>query len=369
MQEPRNKQREGFTVLELLIIIVIVAVIAVAGIGGLFKYRGSQDLRLALGEISSVIRETQRKSVTQEDGKRWGIRFENPQNDRGRLLVFKGLNYATGTVTNTISIRRGVEFGEPYSSSTYDIVFLPVEGTTALKKVITLNTGIPGALVGDLVVNLLGRVTSRSETGLVGYWHLDEGTSTAVYDASGNGMDGTFTVAPTWTSGTGCKAGECLLFTSDRITVASPNPIIGSSPFSLSAWINVDSPSDYALAAYIGSDAVAQSAWIGWVQGAQVGVSNSIGGGFFGRNYGSGITDTNDWHHVVLTFSGGTLGTAKIYVDGVERVSESYTPNLASGVVTFGHPSYPYSGGLDEVRLYSRALTAEEIGNIYSDLK
>lgn len=364
-----RKQSSAFTLIELVVIVAITAAIAVVGFGGLFKYRSVHNVRLTLGEFSALIRETQRKSVTQQDGKRWGVRFENNENGKGRMLIFKGQNYASGTVTQTVALRRNVEFAEPRVSSTYDIVFLPIDGTVSLNKIVTFVTGVVGAPLGDITVGFLGKVTTRLENGLVGYWHLDEGTSTAVYDMSENGNSGVFTVNPAWLSGTNCKAGNCLNFTDSRVTMNGANPILGTSPFTISAWLNVDSPSYYHLAVYLGSDAVGQSAWIGWSQTAQVGISNSIGGGFFGRNYGSGVTDTTNWHHVALTFSGGSPGTARIYIDGVLKVSDSYTPNLGSNAVTLGHATYPYSGSIDEVKLYNRELSAKEITTQYEDLR
>lgn len=365
-----RKRQSGFTIIELVVIVAITAVIVGASLGGLFRYRNSHDIKITLGEFAALIRETQRKSVTQQDGKRWGVRFENTESGRDRMLIFKGLNYASSSVTQTIALRRGISFIEPQASSTHDIVFLPIEGTLSLNKVITLTTGVSEAPLGDVIISLLGKVTTRLENGLVGYWHFDEGTSTLVYDVSGKNRTGTFAVnAPAWNSGTGCKAGNCLTFTADRITTSVESPIFGTAPFTLSAWMNIDSTAYYGLAVYMGNDASSQSAWIGWVQSAQVGTSNSIGGGFYASNYGSGITDTAGWHHVALTFSGGAPGTAKIYVDGIERVSNSYTPNIGSGSVAFGHDTYPYSGGLDEVKIYNRELSAEEILAQYNDLR
>lgn len=372
MQEPRNKQRKGFTVLELLIIIVIVAVITVAGIGALFKYRGSQDLKLALGEISSVIRETQRKSVTQEDGKRWGIRFENPENDRGQLKVFKGLNYASGTIMNTITIRRGVTLGEPYSSSTYDIVFLPVEGTTALKKVITLNTGIPGGLVGDLIVNLLGRVTSRSEVGFVGYWHLDEGTSTTAYDASGNGNNGVIAGTPIWVSGSDCKAGSCLNLDGTTNYITLPTSMNSSflTEASIVFWAKLDSNTPGATQTgflNLGNDE-AENSHYPWTNGFLY-LNTFRAVRWDGVNDG-GFNKTN-WHMIAITSAPGT-GNYRFYRDAVLIASTTGDAVVAiSDMPAIGKSfgSYYLDGTIDEVRLYNRALTAEEIGNIYSDLK
>jgi prepilin-type N-terminal cleavage/methylation domain-containing protein len=360
--------RRGFTLVELLIAVAIISAVSVGGFIALFKYRGSREVELTVNELASVVRDTQRKSVTQQGGKRWGIRFENSSAGAGSLKVFSGTSFASGTLTQTIPLRSGVSFGEPFASSTYDLIFAPIEGTIAPNKVVTVYSNSAGGFVGDLLVNSLGKVAAQLETGLVGYWHMDETTSTVAYDASGNGRSGTLS-GLTRLSVTNCKAGGCLHSTADSMSVAGANPITGSSPFTMSAWLNMDSHSNYGLAFYMGADAVGQLAWIGWTQSAQVGTSNSIGGGFYGTNFGSGVTDTDGWHHVVFTFEGGEGGAAKLYVDGMERASSNYTPNLSSAGIAFGHPSYPYNGDIDEVRLYNRALSASEVLAEYNALR
>ncbi len=368
-----SRQVWGFTLIELLVVVAIMVVIAAGVVFNLGSFNQKQNLELALNSVGAVARDVQQRAVTQQDGKRWGMRFYNTDSDR--YEVFSGINYASGTLDKIYSFRQGISFGEPAASSSIDVVFDPLTGKLANNKVISLITGRSDGLVGDLILNKTGLITSRLENGLVGYWHLDEGTSTSVYDAAGSGRKGT-TAGPSWKTNSNCPAGSCLSFNSvenDSIAVSGKNPVIGTAPFTIAAWLKVGSHANYGLAFYVGGAATGQSAWIGWCNTAQVGSSNSIGGGFYGRNYGSGITDTTGWHYVTMTFSGGNSGAAKIYVDGIQKVTDSYTPNLAATAITFGKAdsgtAYWYNGDIDEARLYNRALTATEILNIYNDLK
>jgi len=102
------KSQTGFTVIEILIITVIVALVSTVAVVSAVKYRSVQDLRLSLNEFAALIRDVQRKSVTQEDGKRWGVRFENTASGKDRIYVFKGVSYASGTVTQSAML---TEFG------------------------------------------------------------------------------------------------------------------------------------------------------------------------------------------------------------------------------------------------------------------
>lgn len=211
-----------------------------------------------------------------------------------------------------------------------------------------------------------GIIADGIASGLVGHWKLDEATGTTVGDFSGFGNTGTSTGAYA-TSG---YVGFARSFngSGNYINLGSNN-ILGSSAFTLLAWINTTTVSKYSGAVAVGNSATGQAAYIGTVAGATIGISNSIGGGFYGANYGSGVSSLNKWVHVAMTFSGGSGGTATIYVDGQGSVSATSTPNLGSNTRLIGRigsdTAYDFSGLIDDVRIYNRALTAPEISAIY----
>ncbi len=199
----------------------------------------------------------------------------------------------------------------------------------------------------------------------VGRWDFENN----VLDTSGNAYNGTWngTGSPRYKSGKVGKAGS--FNGSDDYVSAGANPITGSSAFTLQAWMKMNSHASYGLGVMIGNATSGQSAWIGWSNTAQVGTSNSIGGGFYGRNYGSGITD-NNWHFVTLTFSGGTNGTALLYIDGVQKTTDTQTPSLASTIVMMGKANtgvaYWYKGFVDQVRIYAYARTPAQVAWDYN---
>ena len=205
-------------------------------------------------------------------------------------------------------------------------------------------------------------------SGLVGYWKLDDNAGASVMDFSGSRVNGSIVGGTVATSS--CWSGGCYSFdgTGDYIDIGS-STILGSSAFTISAWINASAINKYSAAVAIGNSAAGQLAYIGTVTTAQIGVSNSIGGGYYGSNYGSGVASTNKWVHVVMTFSGGTGGTTNMYIDGENKLAATSTPNLGATTRRIGRigtdTGYDFPGKIDDVRIYNRALTAAEISTIY----
>lgn len=72
----------------------------------------------------------------------------------------------------------------------------------------------------------------------------------------------------------------------------------------------------------------------------------------------------NTWRHVAITF-GSTNYSVKIYVDGVSQTMTWYgsfaTSPRISGTFTLGS----FTGSVDEVRLYNRELTSDEVLQVY----
>jgi hypothetical protein len=202
--------------------------------------------------------------------------------------------------------------------------------------------------------------------GCVGAWNPGLGpTGLTLRDWSPHKNHGTLTNMPAndgWKVSQGRYALDFDGF-NDVVTM-TPGVILGTQPFSMCGWARIKtSPTFYRGVFMMGSGFVGNSAYIGWVTTAQVGVNNSWGGGGFGRNYGSGIVDFTGWHHVVLVSSGGSSQTLQLYVDGVLTVSGIETITLTGTHLRIGaNPTDAFTDGqIDDVRLYGRALHASEI--------
>ncbi|MEQ9568308.1 MAG: LamG domain-containing protein, partial [Pseudomonadales bacterium] len=78
----------------------------------------------------------------------------------------------------------------------------------------------------------------------------------------------------------------------------------------------------------------------------------------------------NNWHHVAVVYN----GSSKIlYVDGTMDAQKSFTQPVRNNnvLVRLGYnteyPSGEYGGLLDDVRIFSRALSIVEIQQIQSE--
>ena len=79
--------------------------------------------------------------------------------------------------------------------------------------------------------------------------------------------------------------------------------------------------------------------------------------------------NNNQWHHFVYTFSSGN---ANIYLDGVLLSSQTNSGSVVANSTTnlifgYGLPlnNFFYNGRLDDIGIWNRALTQQEVKNLY----
>lgn len=206
------------------------------------------------------------------------------------------------------------------------------------------------------------------DRGLVAYYKFNEGEGTDVTDSSGNKNTGVLSGALWKTEADGCKSDGCLQFDGSNDYVTSTDIDYGlNNQITVMAWVKFSACSGDGGLCYI----VSKSKWIG---GTPYTLTVSYSKIMFMVNgfYQSTTDSYNDgmWHHCAGTIDGTT---AKIYVDGSERISWQVTPATSNDhKVVIGSddetPSFrPFNGAIDEVRVYKRALSASEIKALYDN--
>lgn len=364
-----NKQK-GFTIIELLVVLALTATVSAFGVISLTNQKRSRDLESALQDFSSVLRDTQRRSITQQDGLRWNVRATNNVGSGDVYELFTGTSYSTSSVRESYQLRNGISFSQPFSGTTTDIFFSPVSGKTTGERSLSLVTKTADGLVGDIIIDSLGRTDSRFNTGVVGYWHFDEGASTTAYDASGFGGGGTLSGPPTWSSGSNCKSGACLSFGGgqDYVKIVHSNSLNVGNNFSVTAWAK---PTALSGSQEIVIKWASGNYWFLRWSGTSLQFTPNADEASARVDYTGGTV--GGWNHVAGTYD-GAIG--KLYLNGVLVASKSYSGgtnqnsgNLGIGAIPDGTPAQFFGGLLDEVRVYGRTLSASDVADLYEDFK
>ncbi len=199
-----------------------------------------------------------------------------------------------------------------------------------------------------------------STAGLQAAYNFDNGpVGTAMVDSSGNFRTATL-LGGDWTSGGRYGGAISLNGTNSEVDP----PALGTfykSGFSLEAWV-------YKQTSKV--DAAVVGSWTSSQSGAMIWVDHISGhyrlalGGTFGNYVDSGQTPAiGRWQHVAATYDGTT---ARIYIDGALAASSTFTGNVGDSntwrIGAYGSTAGGFFDGLvDDVRIYSRALSPTEI--------
>lgn len=214
--------------------------------------------------------------------------------------------------------------------------------------------------------------TGRLESGLVGYWGLDDGSGTSATDSSTNGNTGTLTNGPTWTTG---QIGGAVNFdgTDDHITAGAPTALNMTGAMTVSAWIYPETfGGGGGKGRIIDKDGNATTGFIFAVDNVTVasGFAFMVNTTVAPRFLGAANTITlNTWQHVTATLDGNKIAT--LYKNGMKVASASVSefPTTGSNNFVIGGRTTDnarnFDGSIDEVRVYNRALSADEVGQLY----
>ena len=193
---------------------------------------------------------------------------------------------------------------------------------------------------------------------LLGWWAFDEGAGMVAADGSGNGNDGTLNGGATWVPGVYSMA---LGFDGQDGYVGTDQSLLNDlTGFTLAGWVSAASTNIYA--SLFGQNDLIEFGFTS-ENGGQIGTwmagNNWV---FVGANYSFSYPS---WHHVTLA---GDADRVVIYIDGQEVASDengmtsgtsTYSFNI--GAAVFNATGDPFQGEMDDVWLFGRALTQEEI--------
>lgn len=319
------RRKQGFTIVELLIVIVVIAILAAITI---VAYMGIQDRAKASAVQSAASQLAKQLEVAKVDA----------QNETyPATLASASITFSNTTYTVT-----------PNNKGYCAVI---VDGSTSYYVTQSFTTPKEGTCV---TVN-----------GLVGWWPFNGN----VTDESGNNAQATAHSLTSTTSQNG-EAGGAYTFngSSSYISFSSTPELAITSSFSVSAWVNMST----AYTATAGWQHIVAGAYGDWGVGI---VGSSSGTGLYLRATKVSVNDSPStsswvtkgvWTHVTATFDGTNV---RYYINGALTGNVAYNPGYATSVKYIGTTNGSYAayfrGNMDDVRVYNRPLTAAEVTALY----
>ncbi|HTS16454.1 MAG TPA: malectin domain-containing carbohydrate-binding protein [Verrucomicrobiae bacterium] len=218
-------------------------------------------------------------------------------------------------------------------------------------------------------------------SGLIAYWKLDETNGTTAFDSSSNGLSATASSASLWATN-GYLNGCVNINGSSANNVNAGHPLQINTLFStgatVSAYINTSTLGGGSLGR------IMDKSGTGWIFYNQ---NSFISGQFqiqFEQTFSNNRTNkwqtghvitTNTWTHVAVSYNSGSQSNVPgIYVNGVAQaitdvstgpggLSETPANDSAQNLYIGNRAdaARPFGGRIDDVRIYSRALSAAEV--------
>ncbi|MHC4148426.1 MAG: LamG-like jellyroll fold domain-containing protein [Planctomycetota bacterium] len=277
------------------------------------------------------------------------------------ILFSEPLDEATATDISNYSISPGITiYSATLEQDLRTVVLTTSDHVEGVEYVLTVNG------VKDVAGNpILGATqTYQYNSGLIGYWKLDDGSGTNAADSSGNNHTGLFINTPAWTTG---RIDGAVSFDEDNDAIEIAIGGLDANHGTIALWAYAE---DLSATRYFFGHTIAS-----WSNRIQLYADQ----GGLGLGLGDAHATATDidvlalqtWYYIALTWDGANYS---VYVNGIEKASGSYTGlaslNTIADIGNTGNASYrsqAFNGIIDEVRLYGRALTADRVLELYNE--
>lgn len=208
--------------------------------------------------------------------------------------------------------------------------------------------------------------------GIVGHWGFDESSSTIAYDYSGNFLNGNKINSPITLASSSCRVGNCLNFdgVSDYIDIGNPEKLQITGDQTIIMWLKPDNLSvrrNLYSKAYGGEGTITQetNGFLNYYYGTTGGNATPY------QTFSTGVSvvTVGRWTFISLIRD---LTNMKLYwyVNGkfLTSTNANYSSAATSSLSVFigGGDLSNYAGSIDDVRIYNRALSADEISALYN---
>ena len=202
--------------------------------------------------------------------------------------------------------------------------------------------------------------------GLVAAYGFEEGSGNALNDQSGNANNGTLQNGPVWV--TNGKFGKALRFdgNDDLVAVPDSNSLDLSTGMTLEAWV-------YPTSTMSSWDTILMKEYnSGLLYALYANGDGNLPSIYITNNHteygmsGGATLPLNTWIHVAATFDGSVI---RLLLNGTQVKTLSFSGSIQTSTRGLGiggnmvWRDEGFTGIIDEVRIYNRALTASEIAS------
>jgi len=247
----------------------------------------------------------------------------------------------------------------------------PVRENSVLWSVETRDEWKEGTRDNEISVHKVpGGIGLVTTTDVRGWWRFDEGTGTVAHDASDFGNDGTISGAE-WTEGESDNALEFLIDNIyDRVDVGDKSSLEGfSEGLTISAWIHPYSKPQWGE--IVKKDSVYLLRVNETGPGTVVFMVWDNGGTKYVLEVPSAYFPNNEWTMITATWDGCKMSVYSndAFLAGERNASfDRLATSSKSFRIGNDYPDHtePFDGKIDEVMIFSRALTEDEIRHLYN---
>ena len=299
-----------------------------------------------------------------------------PTNDQWNFAIIELLSGAAPVPPANVNVPNVVGMASATAQSTITGATLTVGAITnafsaqPLGQVLSQNPAAGTSVAQNSPVALtVSAGPAPSAAGPVLALSFNEGSGTAAVDASGTGNNGVIAGAVHVAGRAGFGTALSFDGVNDWVTVADSASLDLTSAMTLEAWVNPSSVNGWETVAIKerGTNALAYGLYAADGTAAQGGADGpagyvSIGGTDRSVRQTAGLP-LGTWTHLAVTYDGTTQ---RLYVNGVQVASRAQTGSAAATANPLrigGNSPWGefFSGLIDEVRIYKRALSAAEI--------
>lgn len=163
----------------------------------------------------------------------------------------------------------------------------------------------------------------------------------------------------------GCAQRSCQYQRWDYVEIPNESDFDLTGPFTLSLWVRV---TNWSL--ILGNDILLQKGTNSY-RISRYGYTNTPTFGTTGLSrvdtYGNDNVGDGEWHHIAAVYNGARKD---IYVDGVRDAFDTVTGTLTQNNTRLRIGSTGlFTGWIDDVAIWKRALSQEEVGNIHKGIR